>query len=148
MLIIRLNLNVIRSERPVCKYLRMFFVIAVVVALCSSNSRAFRICGLVFTHLSSSSSIKFACYLRYIPPCRNVQLTSTQSVLKLPVPVVFHKPTPAIPRMELLQFEILLFVYLLCAMAIQHINIYKAVSLVVCLSVLGYGGNVPGDGVA
>ena len=51
-----------------------------------------------------------------------------QQVLNTSLSPLIHKPTPEIPMMNFLQFELILLYYLVMAMIIQYMNIYKAVS--------------------
>jgi len=46
--------------------------------------------------------------------------------LKFVIPALHHTPSPNMPTMNLLQFEITLLTYLTMAMVIQYVNIYKA----------------------
>lgn len=57
---------------------------------------------------------------------RNGHFASTQQVLNFAIPPLMHKPTPDIPMMNFLQFELILLYYLIMAMVIQYVNIYKA----------------------
>lgn len=59
---------------------------------------------------------------------RNGHFTAAQSAISFAIPPVLHAPTPDIPMMNFLQFEVILLSYLVMAMQIQYMNIYKAVS--------------------
>jgi len=57
---------------------------------------------------------------------RNGNLTSAHASLNFAVTPPIHRPTPLLPVMNFLQFEIILLSYLTMAMMIQYMNIYKA----------------------
>lgn len=57
---------------------------------------------------------------------RNGHFTAAQSAISFAIPPVLHAPTPDIPMMNFLQFEVILLSYLVMAMQIQYMNIYKA----------------------
>ena len=65
---------------------------------------------------------------------RNGNLNSSHNPLgssllsHLTIYPIYHKPMPNLPAMTPLQFEVLLFGYLMATLTMQYMNIYKTVS--------------------
>lgn len=85
--------------------------------------------GRKFASLKASSPSSFRSLQTAVRGCRNGSLPPNGGIHSisslLTIPPLYHYPHPSLPVFTSMGFEVLFLSYLVCALILQHVNIYK-----------------------
>lgn len=85
--------------------------------------------GRKFASLKASSPSSFRSLQTAVRGCRNGSLPPNGGIHSisslLTIPPLYHYPHPSLPVFTSMGFEVLFLSYLVCALLLQHVNIYK-----------------------